>query len=120
MLLVPGAAPEAEACGAVGGALGHSRGSGPWGQELPTRNRAYRGHFYTASPSSRGTTDRHKLFARCKLSTGWISARVEFYIDGKNTFNEDYFDIKPNMKFDPAVFDPQKFNETSLSEYLDK
>lgn len=54
-----------------------------------------------------------------KLSTGWISARVEFYIDGKNTFNEDYFDIKPNVKFDPAVFDPQKFNETSLSEYLD-
>jgi hypothetical protein len=54
-----------------------------------------------------------------KLSTGWISARVEFYIDGKNTFNEDYFDIKPNVKFDPAVFDPQRFNETSLSEYLD-
>ena len=25
-----------------------------------------------------------------KLSTGWISARVDFYTDGKNTFNEDY------------------------------
>jgi hypothetical protein len=55
-----------------------------------------------------------------KLSTGWITARVEFYIDGKNTFNEDYFDIKPNVKFDPAVLDPQKFNETCLSVYLDK
>jgi hypothetical protein len=50
-----------------------------------------------------------------KLSPGWISARVEFYVDGKNTFNEDYFDIKANAKFDPALFDPTKFNETSIS-----
>jgi hypothetical protein len=50
-----------------------------------------------------------------KLSPGWISARVEFYVDGKNIFNEDYFDIKANVKFDPALFDPKKFNETSLS-----
>jgi hypothetical protein len=50
-----------------------------------------------------------------KLSSGWISARVEFYVDGKNVFNEDYFDIKANARFDPALFDPKKFNETSLS-----
>jgi hypothetical protein len=50
-----------------------------------------------------------------KLSPGWISARVEFFVDGKNTFNEDYFDIKANAKFDPALFDPAKFNETSIS-----
>jgi hypothetical protein len=50
-----------------------------------------------------------------KLSTGWISARVEFYTNGKNTFNEDYFAIKANAKFDPALFDPAKFNETSIS-----
>jgi outer membrane lipoprotein-sorting protein len=50
-----------------------------------------------------------------KLSTGWISARVEFYTDGKNTFNEDYFDIKANAKFDATLFDPTKFNETSIS-----
>lgn len=50
-----------------------------------------------------------------KLSTGWISARVEFYVDGKNTFNEDYFAIKANAKLDPALFDPTKFNETSIS-----
>jgi outer membrane lipoprotein-sorting protein len=49
-----------------------------------------------------------------KLSTGWISARVEFYTDGKNLFNEDYFDIKANAKFDPALFDPKKFNETVI------
>jgi outer membrane lipoprotein-sorting protein len=50
-----------------------------------------------------------------KLSTGWISARVEFYTDSKNAFNEDYFDIKANAKFDPALFDPTKFNETRIS-----
>jgi outer membrane lipoprotein-sorting protein len=50
-----------------------------------------------------------------KLSTGWISARVEFYVDGKNTFNEDYFAIKANAKFDPALFERAKFNETSIS-----
>ena len=50
-----------------------------------------------------------------KLSSGWISARVEFYTNGKNTFNEDYFDMKANAKFAPALFDPSKFNETSIS-----
>ena len=50
-----------------------------------------------------------------KLSTGWISARVEFYVDGKNTFNEDYFAIKADAKLDPALFDPTKFNATSIS-----
>lgn len=50
-----------------------------------------------------------------KLPTGWISARVEFYVNGKNTFNEDYFDIKENAKFDPALFDLTKFNVTSVS-----
>ena len=49
-----------------------------------------------------------------KLSTGWIAARVEFYTDGKNVFNEDYFDIKANAKFEPALFDPKKFNETVI------
>ncbi len=50
-----------------------------------------------------------------KLSRGWISARVEFYTDGKNTFNEDYFDMKANAKFDSALFDPTKFNDTKIS-----
>lgn len=55
-----------------------------------------------------------------KLSTAWISARVEFYTDGKNVFNEDYFDIKANAKFDPALFDPNMFNQTSLSNDANK
>ena len=50
-----------------------------------------------------------------KLSTGWISARVEFYTNGKNTFNEDYFDMKANAKLDPALFDPTRFNETRIN-----
>lgn len=50
-----------------------------------------------------------------KLSAGWISARVEFYTNGKNTFNEDYFAIQPNPKLDPALFDPTKFNETKIT-----
>lgn len=50
-----------------------------------------------------------------KLPTGYISALVRFYVDGKNTFNEDYFDIKENVKLDPALFDLKKFNETSIS-----
>jgi len=50
-----------------------------------------------------------------QLSTGWISARVEFYVNGKNTFNEDYFDIKADAKLDPALFDPAKFNQTRIS-----
>ena len=50
-----------------------------------------------------------------KLSIGWISARVEFYTDGKNIFNEDYFDMKANAKFEPALFDPKKFNETKIN-----
>jgi hypothetical protein len=50
-----------------------------------------------------------------KFSSGWISARVEFYVSGKNTFNEDYFDIKADEKFDPALFEPARFNETRIS-----
>ncbi|MGH9743813.1 MAG: hypothetical protein ACRD51_15825 [Candidatus Acidiferrum sp.] len=49
-----------------------------------------------------------------KLSSGWISARVEFYTDGKNFFNEDYFDIHENAKFSPDLFDPKKFGETTM------
>lgn len=41
-------------------------------------------------------------------------SRIEFYADGKNTFDEDYSDIKANAKFEPALFDPKKFNETTI------
>ena len=40
-----------------------------------------------------------------KLSVGWVAARVEFYVDGKNTLSEEYFDIQANAKLDAAKFD---------------
>jgi hypothetical protein len=49
-----------------------------------------------------------------RLSGGWLSERVEFYTDGKDVFNEDYFDVKAGAKLDPALFDPAKFNETKI------
>ena len=45
-----------------------------------------------------------------KLSPGWVAARVEFYIDGKEVFNEEYSDIQANPKFSPAIFDPAQFS----------
>ncbi len=68
------------------------------------------------APDEKDATKLHDTRFRDyrKLSTGWISARVEFYVNGVNTFNEDYFDIKANVKFDPSLFDPAKFNETSI------
>ena len=50
-----------------------------------------------------------------KLGKAWIAARVEFYTEGKNRFNEDYFDIKADAKLDPALFDLSKFAETHIS-----
>lgn len=44
-----------------------------------------------------------------KLSTGWIAAGVEFYVDGKKVFTEEYSDIQPNAKLDPALFEPKNF-----------
>jgi outer membrane lipoprotein-sorting protein len=46
------------------------------------------------------------------LAGAWIAAGVEVYADGKKVFTEDYTDIQPNVKLDPAVFDPEKFKET--------
>jgi hypothetical protein len=45
-----------------------------------------------------------------RLSVGWIAARVEFFIDGKNTFSESYSDIRANPRLDPAILDPKQFN----------
>jgi outer membrane lipoprotein-sorting protein len=46
------------------------------------------------------------------LSGAWIAAGVEVYADGTKVFTEDYSDIQPNVKLDPAVFDPEKFKDT--------
>lgn len=47
-----------------------------------------------------------------RLAGAWIAAGVEVYSEGKKVFSEDYSDIRANVKFDPAVFDPQKFSST--------
>jgi outer membrane lipoprotein-sorting protein len=44
-----------------------------------------------------------------KVSPGWVAARVELYVAGKNVFSERYADIRVNPKLDPAIFDPRQF-----------
>jgi hypothetical protein len=44
------------------------------------------------------------------LAGAWIAMGVEVYSDGKKVFSEDYSDIQANVKLDPAVFDPEKFD----------
>jgi outer membrane lipoprotein-sorting protein len=51
-----------------------------------------------------------------QLSVGWIAAGVEFYIDGKKVFAEEYSDIQANPKLSPAIFDPKSFK----SEHWEK
>jgi outer membrane lipoprotein-sorting protein len=46
---------------------------------------------------------------------GWIAARVDFFVDGKLVFLEEYFDIKPNVKLAEGIFDPQNLNITSYT-----
>lgn len=44
-----------------------------------------------------------------RVSPGWVAARVELYVAGKNVFSERYSDISVNPKLDPAIFDPRRF-----------
>lgn len=44
-----------------------------------------------------------------QLPVGWVAAGVEFYVDGKEVFNESYSDIEANPKLNPAIFDPKQF-----------
>jgi outer membrane lipoprotein-sorting protein len=44
-----------------------------------------------------------------RVSPGWVAARVELYVDGKNVFSERYSAIRVNPKLDPAIFDPRQF-----------
>jgi hypothetical protein len=45
-----------------------------------------------------------------QLSIGWIAAGVEFYVDGKKVFSEEYSEIQANPKLDIAIFDPKQFS----------
>jgi len=44
-----------------------------------------------------------------KESPGWVAAGVEFYVDGKEVFSEEYSDIVVNPKLNPAIFDAAQF-----------
>ena len=46
------------------------------------------------------------------LAGAWVAARVEVYSEGKLVFSEDYSDIRANVRIEPAVFDPQRYNTT--------
>lgn len=54
-------------------------------------------------------TDDIRFMDYRKVSPGWVAARVELYVDGKNVFSERYSDISVNPKLDPAIFDPRQF-----------
>jgi hypothetical protein len=43
-----------------------------------------------------------------KLSVGYVAARVEFYVDGKNEFSEIYSNIQADPKLDAGRFDAGK------------
>ena len=45
-----------------------------------------------------------------QLPVGWVAARVEFFVAGKNVFSEEYSEIQTNPKLDPAIFDRRQFN----------
>jgi hypothetical protein len=47
-----------------------------------------------------------------KLAGGWVATRVEVHVDDKMIFSEEYSDIQGNVKLDPAVFDPSRFDTT--------
>ena len=47
-----------------------------------------------------------------KCGKTWVAAGVEVYADGKKVFTEDYTDIRPDVKLDAAVYDPEKFTAT--------
>jgi hypothetical protein len=54
-------------------------------------------------------TDDTRFTDYCRTSPGWVAARVEFYLAGKNVFSEHYSAIEVNPKLDPAIFDPRRF-----------
>lgn len=45
-----------------------------------------------------------------QLQVGWVAARVEFFVDGKNVFSEVYSEIQTNPKLDPSIFDLKQLN----------
>ena len=44
-----------------------------------------------------------------QLPVGLVAARVEFFVDGRNVFSEEYSEIQTNPKLDHAIFEPKQF-----------
>jgi outer membrane lipoprotein-sorting protein len=40
---------------------------------------------------------------------GWVSAEVQFFVDGKRVVTEEYSDIQTNMKLDADLWNPEKW-----------
>jgi outer membrane lipoprotein-sorting protein len=45
-----------------------------------------------------------------EMAGGWVAARVEVYVEGKEVFSEEYSDIQCNAKLDAVTFDPKQFS----------
>jgi hypothetical protein len=43
------------------------------------------------------------------LAGGWVSPEVEFLLDGKRQFLEEYSEIRANVRFPDGLFDPRRW-----------
>jgi hypothetical protein len=48
---------------------------------------------------------------------GWVSPEVEFLVNGKQAFLEEYSDIQTDVTLDEALFDPAKFGSVDTSYF---
>lgn len=47
-----------------------------------------------------------------KLSAGWVAARVDFFVDGRNAFSEVCSNIQADPRLDPVFFNPKQFKSS--------
>ena len=45
------------------------------------------------------------------IGGGWIAPLVLFFVDGKETMREEYFDMEANVKLPAGLFDPDQFDK---------
>jgi outer membrane lipoprotein-sorting protein len=48
---------------------------------------------------------------------GWVSAEVQFFVDGKKTTTEEYTNIQTGKKLSPDLWDPEKWSSVDRSYY---
>ncbi|MFZ0199602.1 MAG: hypothetical protein WAL05_10465, partial [Candidatus Sulfotelmatobacter sp.] len=46
------------------------------------------------------------------LANAWLAERVEVYVDNKEIFSEEYFNIVGNAKLALGTYDPNQFSTT--------